>query len=218
MPDDLLHQRAYDVLAQLSLISEGTATRWDVEGHGAAESREPINVEAIDKAREREGEPGPPPKSRSLYDYYAHWFTVSWRNDERLLYWVASAEEDVERRRRTGQPQRELATGDDRSKQILKMRGPAAEVAAKVGVNIAHIKTLRLDARHDPLTGDPWLWPHESMTSSMTSEAKERAKAYAQQVAVEMVEAGVSQRRVSEATGIPGRTLRRMLNGERPID
>jgi hypothetical protein len=221
LPDDLLlerRKRANDVLAQMSVVAEGTAMGWDSEGHGQPESRGPISEESIDRQAERD--PGDcPPESRSLYDHWACRFARAWNQPERLLYWVLLAEEKLERIRRTPLPTDELPSGSKLTDRIVNSRGSPAEVAARFarfGVTMSHVRRERTIQRKDPETGKPWVWPSEEQLRGMTSEARERAKEYAREVALEMWDGGKgeSQRRISEATGIPRATLQRMLNGE----
>jgi hypothetical protein len=191
-----LHQRARDVLAQLAIISEGTATAWDVEGHGQAGSRAPVSAEQIDSTTAGSG---PPAKERSLHDHWA-WKFQHAKSDEQLYYYVLLAEEDLATRRRNPGPAHDLPTGSQLSDRIGTSRGPAAEAAARFarhGVTIAHVKKLRRDYRRDPETGTPWLWP------GWPEAAEERAR--------EMIEGGESYRRIRDATGIPLGTLSRML-------
>jgi hypothetical protein len=130
---------------------------------------------------------------------------------------VLLAEEKLGRIRRTPPIAQELPTNERLTDAIATFRGSPAEAAAhfaRHGVTFSHVRTVRRQQRRDPETGKPWLWPFESPSSPMTSEARERAKEYAREVALEMAEAGESQRRISEATGIPRATLQRMLEGE----
>jgi hypothetical protein len=219
LPVDLLlerQERARTVLAQMSVVAEGTAMGWDSEGHGQPESRGPVSEESIDRQAERD--PGDcPPESRSLYDHWRCRFDRAWNQPERLLYWVLLAEEKLERIRRTPLPTDELPSGSKLTDRIVNSRGSPAEVAARFarfGVTMSHVRRERTIQRKDPETGRPWLWPHESTSGAMTSEARERAKEYAREVALEMWNEGrgESQRRISEATGIPRATLQRMLN------
>jgi hypothetical protein len=221
--DELLlerRKRANDVLAQMSVVAEGTAMGWDSEGHGQPESRGPISEESIDRQAERD--PGDcPPESRSLYDHWACRFARAWNQPERLLYWVLLAEEKLERIRRTPLPVHELPTGDNLTDLIATSRGSPAEVAARFaryGVTMSHVRRVRPVQRRDPETGDLWLWPPPERETSLSPEARKRMKAEAQEVALRMLAEGQSQNRVSEATGIPGRTLRRILNGERDVE
>jgi hypothetical protein len=209
-------ERARAVLAQMSVVAEGTAMGWDSEGHGQPESRGPISEESIDRQAERD--PGDcPPESRSLYDHWACKFARAWEQPERLLYQVLLAEEKLGRIRRTPPIAQELPTNERLTDAIATSRGSPAEVAARYArhkVTMSHVRTVRRQQRRDPETGKPLLWPHESSTGSMSREAVERAKEYAREVALEMLGEGVSQNRVSEATGIPGRTLRRIIAGD----
>lgn len=209
-----LYQRARDVLAQMSTVSEGNATAWDTGGHGQAGSREPVPADAIDREAERNPSDCPP-EARSLYDHWLCRIARAWNDPERLLYWVLLAEDRLIAVRKTRPPAYELPAGSKLTDLIATSRGSPAEIAARFarhGVTMAHVRTVRRVQRRDPETGTPWLWPHESMTGSMSSEAKERAKAYALEVAERMTGEGESQRRISEATGIPRATLQRILD------
>jgi hypothetical protein len=221
LPDSLLHerrQRARAVLSQFSIISEGTAMGWDSEGSVQPGSRGPVSEDAID--REAERNPGDcPPESKSLYDHWRCKFARAWNDEERLLYQVLLAEERLGRIRRSPPIAQELPTGERLTDAIATSRGAPADIAARYArhqVTMSHVRTVRLRQRRDPETGDPWLWPHESMNGMMSSEAKERAKEYAREVAIEMAAAGESQRRISEAIGIPRATLQRMLGAPGP--
>jgi DNA invertase Pin-like site-specific DNA recombinase len=147
--------------------------------------------------------------------------TRAWNQPERLLYWVLLAEEKLERIRRTPLPTDELPSGAKLTDRIVNSRGSPAEVAARFarfGVTMSHVRRERTIQRKDPETGKPWLWPPRSSCAGCPRR-RERAKEYAREVALEMWDGGKgeSQRRISEATGIPRATLQRMLGRVRVI-
>jgi hypothetical protein len=221
--DELLlerRKRANDVLAQMSVVAEGTAMGWDSEGHGQPESRGPISEESIDRQADRD--PGDcPPESRSLYD---HWACRSRaRGTSRSGSCIGCCSR---RRSSSGSAAHRCRFTSCRPATtsptlIATSRGSPAEVAARFaryGVTMSHVRRVRPVQRRDPETGDLWLWPPPERETSLSPEARKRMKAEAQEVALRMLAEGQSQNRVSEATGIPGRTLRRILNGERDVE
>lgn len=224
-----LHQRARDVLARLSVVAEGTATAWDpvaqpdrptaagpglrtriaqptapAGGHAPAESREPVNLRSIDMRPSGEHAP---PKERSLHDHWRWKFKRAWHDRDRLLYYVLLAEEDLASRHHpSARGALEVPEGT-----ILTFRGSVPEAAARFGVQMAYVRTLRRNNRRDPETGEPWLWPSSDERSALSSAARERLRAEALGLARGMLAEDESQRRVSEATGIPRATLQRLF-------
>lgn len=223
------HQRARDVLAQLSITAEGTSTAWDpvaqldrptsggsglrtrisqptapAGGHAPAESRAPVNLNAVDPRPSGEHAP---PKARSLYDHW-RWKFEHARDDETLLMYVLNAEEDLAKRRHPGMG-RAAASAEVTEGTILSFRGPPAEAAARFKETMDYIRTVRRRNRQDPETGDLWLWPAPS--DSRSPYVIERLKEEAREVAREMAAGGASQVRISEATGMPRATLQRVL-------
>src|SRR4051812_3420347 len=174
MPAPDLHQRARNVLAQLAIVAEGNASRMDVEGHGAPDSRPPISPEAIDRERDQKG---CPPESKSLYDHWRCVFERAWNQPERLLYWVLLAEERLVRIRRTPLPTYELPAGEALTDLIATSKGSPAEVAARFArfsVTMSHVRTVRTVQRRDPETGERWLWPSSDERSALSAEGRER--------------------------------------------
>lgn len=211
MPDPDLHQRARDLLAKLSIVAEGKVSYQDpiaqaetpvastpglrtriaqptppAGGHQSGGSRAPVNLERIDD--------GNVPRSR--FDYWLNRFSATWWNDEKLLYEVTKAEDELERVQRTPLPTGDLPSGSKLTERILATRGPAAEVAAKFarfGVTIANVKKERFEHAHDPETGIPWPVNRERAMELALALAAERPRP--------------SYRRIREITGVPTMTL-----------
>jgi hypothetical protein len=196
-----LHQRALDVLAKLSVVAEGTTTKMDADsGHGAPDSRPPVNVERIAAGRSA---------ISPFADLHGHWrqrFESAWDRPDRLYYFVLLAEEALACAHHPGQ----RGVREPTESEILAFRGSLPELAARFGVTMAYGQTVRLRNRQDPVTGEEWLWPDREKRDRLTSEAFERAKEQALERARAMLAGGASQRRACEATGIPRGTLQRV--------
>lgn len=198
-----LHQRARDVLAKLSIVAEGSTTSMDTDGsHEAPDSRPPLSLERVTDQ--------PAGRLPSRWDDpHGHWqmrFRSAWEKPERLYYFVLLAEEDLACRHHPGmRGAREATEGE-----ILAFRGSVAEAAARFTVTMGYMRTVRLRNRLDPETGDPWVWPDRERVAQLPAAAVAREKEHALDVARGMLGVGLSQRRVSEATGIPRGTLQRL--------
>jgi hypothetical protein len=229
-----LHQRARQVLAQLSIVAEGKVSYRDpiaqaaltVErtpglrtrieqgappagGHASGGSRPPSNVEHIDTN-------SPAARVPSAYhDLHGHWrarFAHSWDKPEQLYLCVLLAEEALAARHHPG---RRGSLNEATESDLLAFRGSPAEAAARFTVPMEYMRTLRERNRQDPETGERWLWPARDERGVLSPEARERLKAEARQVAVEMAAAGESYRRIRDRTGIPMGTLSALLNNPR---
>ena len=175
------------MLIQLALISEGSAQQWE-PGHGQPGSRPPGAV--IERPQE-----GPPPKERSLYDYW-RWRFDHARSDEVLAWLVELAESDLRRARKAPPAVPEI--GEERRRRILAVKGSPEHVAARMRLNISHVRTLRQDNDQDPETG-------EQLPDDRDARL-ERARAM---IAIE----GKSEREAARRCGVPRSTLQRILHG-----
>lgn len=166
--------------------------------HQAADSRPPVNLNAIR------------PGATHATDLHGRWrdrFARYWDRPDRLFYVVLLAEEDLAASHHPGKRGVLEATEGT----ILAFRGSVSEAAARFGVNMEYVETLRRRNRLDPESGVPWLWPSREEVARLPAVAIERRKGHALEVARGMLAEGLSQRRVSEATGIPRGTLQRSL-------
>jgi hypothetical protein len=155
-----LAQEVADLLAAMSVLAEGSATKFDpTHATTGSESRPPLDVGTIKPTRADTA----PDKYTSLYDHW-RWRFEHARGEAEVQLLVYLAREDVIRRHLA--PRHVGADGthelyEHKSARILNdyLGRPPMEVAAKVGCTAAHVETLRLRSKRDPVTGE--LWPDD---------------------------------------------------------
>jgi hypothetical protein len=197
---DQLRQRARDVLAKLSVVAEGSTTKMDADsGHGAPDSRPPVNVERIAAGRTA---------ISPFADLHGHWrqrFESAWDRPDRLYYFVLLAEEALACAHHPGKG----GVREAPESEILAFRGSPEEAAARFKVTVEWVEVTRYRRRQDPKTGDPWWWPSREEAADLTTAEVKRRKDNALDTARRLMAEGASQRRACEATGIPRGTLQR---------
>jgi hypothetical protein len=193
-----LERRARQVLARLSVVSDGTTTSYDdARGQDDDAAREQRIDERIRFERKMPGE-RPPPKSRSLYDFYA-WHFARASSRDRLFFWVLLAEEDLARARMAGVAPPDQLPNDKLVQRLLEFRGHPAEAAARHHVTMAWVRKVWRDHERDPESGEPWPRDPERRIEK----------------ALALTADGESRRRVAERTGVPIATLQRRLQRPR---
>lgn len=120
-----LEDKIRDVLARLATLSEAPTSTLDSAGsHGVPESKPPAGVRSnIDTDQDR-----PPPKDRSLADWYAWQFARAADNPHRLLTLYLLAERDYMTRRYHVEASVALRSGELTDNDAID--GGAAEQAA----------------------------------------------------------------------------------------